>query len=875
MLTNANRASIILVDRHARDADTIAADNANIYRVVAVNGSTSYRTFGYDASVATPTVNETRGSLRIRVRAVDLLDYTPGGPDFVPASLTADIGGADEVHGESGDDTVYGQRDTDFLFGDAEDDDLLGGWGHDWISAGSGDDGVLGDDGRISTSRNGVAEPLYGIGAIPDGGLNLAISTPGRIQTATINVSGQLRKTVNLTPFNLDPAASTGGIQSPHFNPAHADDLIYGGLGDDWLHGGAGDDGLSGAEALAFYFDKPSNAGNVLNYSSASGEFAAYDEYNPRQKIFVNPDGSFNFDSTIPFVLNFNANDGAILGQTAEGAPVYREGNDRMFGDLGNDWLVGGPGNDNLYGGYGDDLMNADDNHDQPTNLNNAPETHVSYEDRAYGGAGRDILIGNTGGDRLIDWAGEFNSFIVPFSPFGAFAISRALSPGLMEFLYALSESDGADPTRAVDEGRPATDPRNGEPFGELGLVMQKDFDWQDQTGAPNDPQPGNIPGGARDVLRGADFNNVNTSTDPNGTIIGFGADTGTWSVQGGRLQVTPLALNQDAASVFYVDSVLPTYFEVRATINADKPVGGWKSNAYVIFDYVSPTDFKYAGVNVSTNKFEMGHRNAAGWFVDSQKPVQVKPDTDYNVLLSINGLVATIVIDNIHTFSFAYTASVDQYGVARGLNRGMVGLGAQSSRARIDNLAVQILPPAYTLVETETFNDGIADRFTGPAAGAWQVQNGRFIGAPLTGQTRAFADVNIRVGTAYMLRVGATLQTTTFAGLVFDQYAPDDFKFAAISPETNQVILGHYTARGGWKIDAALSRTFIVGQDYELEVTLKGTTASVSLNGQAVVGFVYNAATMDGSFGTFTDRSTASFDRVSLFTNDLAFLSP
>ena len=48
---------------------------------------------------------------------------------------------------------------------------------------------------------------------------------------------------------------------------------------------------------------------------------------------------------------------------------------------------------------------------------------------------------------------------------------------------------------------------RNGEPEGELGVVIQKDFAWQDQTGAPDDPQPGNIPGGPRDVLRAASFN--------------------------------------------------------------------------------------------------------------------------------------------------------------------------------------------------------------------------------------------------------------------------------------------------------------------------------------------------------------------------------
>ena len=77
-----------------------------------------------------------------------------------------DIGGNDEIHGESGDDSVYTGCGNDVVFGDAQDDDLIGGWGNDWISGGTGQDGILGDDGRIFTSRNNerpCGEPLYGI----------------------------------------------------------------------------------------------------------------------------------------------------------------------------------------------------------------------------------------------------------------------------------------------------------------------------------------------------------------------------------------------------------------------------------------------------------------------------------------------------------------------------------------------------------------------------------------------------------------------------------------------------------------------------------------------------------------------------------------
>ena len=99
-------------------------------------------------------------------------------------------------------------------------------------------------------------------------------------------------------------------------------------------------------------------------------------------------------------------------------------------------------------------------------------------------------MIGNTQADRLIDWNGEFNSYVVPFSPFGQDTISRAPRPALIEYLYALSAADGADQTRADDTG---SDPaRNGEPEGELGLVLQGDDDAKDQKGKPADPQPGN-----------------------------------------------------------------------------------------------------------------------------------------------------------------------------------------------------------------------------------------------------------------------------------------------------------------------------------------------------------------------------------------------
>ena len=78
--------------------------------------------------------------------------------------------------------------------------------------------------------------------------------------------------------------------------------------------------------------------------------------------------------------------------------------------------------------------------------------------------------------------------------------ISRTLQPFLPEFLYALSKSDGADQLLGVRYG--GGPDRNGEPFGELGLVLQHDAAWHEQTGPPFNPMPENLGGTGVDVQK-------------------------------------------------------------------------------------------------------------------------------------------------------------------------------------------------------------------------------------------------------------------------------------------------------------------------------------------------------------------------------------
>ena len=301
-----------------------------------------------------------------------------------------------------------------------------------------------------------------------------------------------------------------------------------------------------------------------------------------------------------PITRQFFLNLPATEGRTVSGVPS--DGNDAIFGDLGNDWLVGGTGRDDLYAGWGNDLLQADDVLTTNNNLNDHPRTNASWEDRAYGGAGIDILIANTGGDRLIDWVG---SELVPRAVLAVRdrTVSRRTTRRCPSSCTRCRRPTAPIPTRDTDTGR---DPRAQRRVrGELGLIRQRTTaSGSSRPAARPTRRPGNIPGGSRDVLRGADFND--------GTLTAFAVDSGVWAVASGTARRRRSSLGKDAAAVLYLDDYQPIFYEVTANVRA-KPTAGWKANAYILFDYWSPTDFKFAGIDICTNKIVIGHRNAAG----------------------------------------------------------------------------------------------------------------------------------------------------------------------------------------------------------------------------------------------------------------------
>ena len=193
--------------------------------------------------------------------------------------------------------------------------------------------------------------------------------------------------------------------------------MIFGGLGNDVLHGGAGDDAISGAEApLEGYaanmrrrlahrgrpqrLDAPVQPRRPAALRPARDRarprrFALFDGAHPYTKMLVNgqrvlPDQRPDARAQAP---GRRPSDGEDRDRRRRRQRLARRRH-RPRPDVG---------------GIGNDLLDGDDDPNTDGGLNIRTDDNPDYADHGDGGAGRDILLGNTAGDVLTDTDGNYD----------------------------------------------------------------------------------------------------------------------------------------------------------------------------------------------------------------------------------------------------------------------------------------------------------------------------------------------------------------------------------------------------------------------------------------------------------------------------------
>ena len=244
--------------------------------------------------------------------------------------------------------------------------------------------------------------------------------------------------------------------------------------------------------------------------------------------------------------------------------------------------------------------------------LNDGPTPTRRYEDRAVGGAGLDVLIANTGGDRLIDWVGEFNSFLVPFAPVRHRTVSRQVPPGLMEFLYALCRAAGR---------RPDPRQRHGADPAAQRRAVRRGSAW-----SPSRTTPGRTRPAARATRRPATSPAASATccgrpTSTTGTLRRLLRRQRHLAVTSGALSVAAASLGEDAAVGLLRRRVPADLLRDRRRVQRRSRRRAGRPTPTSSSTTSAPTDFKFAGIDISTNKLVMGYRDASGWNVVAQTP--------------------------------------------------------------------------------------------------------------------------------------------------------------------------------------------------------------------------------------------------------------
>jgi hypothetical protein len=161
-----------------------------------------------------------------------------------------------------------------------------------------------------------------------------------------------------------------------------------------------------------------------------------------------------------------------------------------------------------------------------------------------------------------------------------------------------------------------------------------------------------------------------------------FSPQSSNWSVSGGRYGVIPSAPNGDGVSTLQINGSLPANLEFDVTMNAVAGTGSFFSNGFIIFDYQSPTNFKFAGAFVGNQQWVVGHRDGNGWEIDAQfGDSGIHPGTDFNLQLILQGNSANLIVNGVSKVSHTYASAFS----------GSLGLGTENSLTQFDNLTVKM----------------------------------------------------------------------------------------------------------------------------------------------------------------------------------------
>ncbi|MBT4694213.1 MAG: cadherin-like domain-containing protein, partial [Planctomycetaceae bacterium] len=167
------------------------------------------------------------------------------------------------------------------------------------------------------------------------------------------------------------------------------------------------------------------------------------------------------------------------------------------------------------------------------------------------------------------------------------------------------------------------------------------------------------------------------------GTADDFAAVEGTWEVVNSEYSLN--SQGKDGISVLTLAEDIPEDFEIGVTMNV-AGISGFYRNAFVVFDYISEDDFKFAGALVGGGRWAIGeYVNGSRRFL-TRTDGQMATDTDLAISLLYQGNTATLKSDG---------ESVLEWQFSDAGNDGKFGLLAINAQVEFDDFYAKAVDAA------------------------------------------------------------------------------------------------------------------------------------------------------------------------------------
>ncbi|MEZ6044022.1 MAG: FG-GAP-like repeat-containing protein [Planctomycetaceae bacterium] len=314
---------------------------------------------------------------------------------------------------------------------------------------------------------------------------------------------------------------------------------------------------------------------------------------------------------------------------------------------------------------------------------------------------------------------------------------------------------------------------------------------------------------------------------------------------------------------------MLPSTFEMSVEMTAVSGPDRWL-DGFLIFDYQSPTDFKYAGMFNGQNQWVIGHYQ--GNFNDKviNNSLIINNDTPYTAHVRIEGSTVYLAVDGEFVLERTFSGP---------LNDGQAGIASYNAVTCFDNfeIGVEVDKGAPTdFPYMEDFTDGIADQIGYYGGNRWGI-------SPVSGNNKLFFNGgnNFGLGVAFLenefrlpnkFEFSATMASYSAAGfwndgfLVFDYNGPNDFKYAGMFTGQDEWIIGHYQGNWGNRI-ATASRELYTNIEYTLHLKVDGDHVKLFVDGLPVVEGTFTNGIGEGKVGVAGYNSRTGFDNIVLDT--------